>query len=235
MTRFTDAERKRRQIADTLASVFDDNVRFYTNTYKGENTRNLESVALRDIGTQPRVQKDVLLMLPYTSGSDYSGGSVTRSNYEILIERWEGWRNENGDTVAFPAHGGHGSYGVVVNLDAATLEQLEEVNETLQELSDYPVLDEDHMTRLEARWAREEYKAWIEYEFRSALRDKYPRLQDIDLDEDKLEELFWAMFYAADGYFFNETGPNMVPEPGPEELVEKVAAEQFEEFTDLLR
>ena len=234
MTRFTNKERERRHAADELADVFETHLRFYTNDYKAENTRNLTSVSYGDIGTQQGVQKDVFLLVPFASGSDYSCGSVERSNYEVLRERWGDWQNERGDNVTVNVYGGHGSYGLLVNLDAATLAQLQAVNETLQELSQYPVVDENHLSELELEWAEESYESWGRYEFRKALCEKYPRLEDVDLDDELVDRLYWAAFRTVGGHWFNDGGSAMYCDPTPEELVEDTDMTTFVEFWALL-
>lgn len=81
--------------------------------------------------------------LEYTCGSDYSGDTVARSNYETLLK-------ELGDTPGFYAlYGDYSSYGigyVESELDDDGKERLKDI---LDRLSDYPSLDDDRLSAIE--------------------------------------------------------------------------------------
>ncbi len=115
----------------------------------------------------------------YATGSDYSGGSVNESNYQVLGELLDEHHPEDAQPVVWArTSGGHGTYGIVVRY--GDLE--DEVREAIDALEDYPLMDEEHHTELEMKqqddawdnWGRGDFikhVAKLEGKDRSALED----------------------------------------------------------------
>lgn len=133
------------------------------------------------------------VLMPYATGSDYSGSTVERANYLQLID-------EHPD-VCIPVHGGYGTYVVLVALDEWT----PELDDVLRDLEQYPVLSDDQLSHLETELEDEAWEGWIDYEFRSALIDAdYP---DADvLSDDKLYDLFCEGMEASNAEYIHEQG-----------------------------
>lgn len=99
----------------------------------------------------------------YTSGSDYSGDSVTRANFEVMLEK-------------FSAHvvemfGGHGTYGIALPLSPwADADAERAAAEILEGLADYAVIDDDEMCSIEMEWMDAAWEDWARKDFIMALR-----------------------------------------------------------------
>lgn len=124
---------------------------------------HLEPLAAKD-----RIEADDILDLKYMSGSDYSGGSVTRANYESFMEEF----GEVPGVISL--FGSHGSYGVGVRIEAVSPEMIE----VFEKLKNYPVIDEDKVSEVEMEWQDEAWKNWARSDFLRALNDKFPELED---------------------------------------------------------
>ncbi len=108
------------------------------------------------------------IMPEYLSGSDYNGGLVTKSNYQVFLEKY---REVNGvHTVS----GGHGTYAVAVRIDALTPEMVDDI----AGLSDYPLLDEDHLSNLELEQENEAWESYGADDMRHSLAKEYPGTDD---------------------------------------------------------
>lgn len=84
---------------------------------------------------------ELYLSIDLCTGSDYSGGSVTKSNYNCMkkyVENTEG---------VYTVYGGYSTYGIMVKL--STIDQNDEMWNILNELSNYPLLDEENHSELE--------------------------------------------------------------------------------------
>ena len=100
-----------------------------------------------------------ITLFPYASGSDYSGGTVEQSNYQVLSED----AHVAGRSVLIS--GGHGSFGIAY-IGAPT----RRIAAIVASLEAYPVLDESHMSEMETEieakqwedWGRDSFKRTIE-------------------------------------------------------------------------
>lgn len=81
--------------------------------------------------------------LPFTFGSDYSGDTVTRSNYLSLKKEFDK------SPAFFDVYGDYGTYGIAYDPFALSPDDMEKLSEVLLALESYPVWDEDAMTELE--------------------------------------------------------------------------------------
>lgn len=102
----------------------------------------------------------------YATGSDYNGGSVHESNYQVLSELLEEHHPEDSEPVVWArTSGGHGTYGVVVRY--GDLE--DEVREAIDALEDYPLMDEEHHSHLEMEQQDEAWDDWARKDFIKAV------------------------------------------------------------------
>lgn len=132
----------------------------------------------------------------HLSGSDYSGSSLERSNYGVFVEEYA----KTLGTLWFETPGSHGTFGVAIRMDCADVDILE----TLQALSDYPIMDEDHMSNLEMEEQNKQWESSDRYDFvrqlekRSEMELDNVEVDDIDtLAHEAMQGL--ELYYQADG------------------------------------
>lgn len=77
-----------------------------------------------------------------TFGSDYSGDTVTRANYEYLKEKYAG------KPGFLDVYGDYSTYGIAYTGDAS-IEDIESLQEEMDRLESYPCLDDDRVSRIE--------------------------------------------------------------------------------------
>lgn len=169
-----------------------------------------------------RKESDSNVFVPkYLTGSDYSGSLVERSNYEVFMEMF-------GEVPGVHAvYGVHGTYGIAIA--KKTLEENEEIQEQLDRLSDYPILDEDHHSKLEMEAQDKAWDVWGEYEFKQELvKVITPYVQEIldetkneadakeitdryvdDQSDSKIYEVFHNAMEESNTNWENEQGPSM--------------------------
>jgi len=105
----------------------------------------------------------------YASGSDYSGGTVNRSNYEVLQEMLEESHPSGQEPAVWAdAYGGHGTYAILVVYDALD----PEIRAALDALEDYPLLDEEHHSMHETELEDEAWESTYQREFESKLLEE---------------------------------------------------------------
>lgn len=96
------------------------------------------------------------VMLPLSSGSDYSGSTVERSNYLVFLEQFP--------ELLIDVYGGHGTYALLCPLAYSCALQ-----DDLNDLEQYPVLDDDAWSNLEYEIESEAWDDWIRGDFVHAL------------------------------------------------------------------
>jgi len=149
--------------------------------------------------------KDGHYLLPgYLSGSDYSGTLVEKSNYNKWHELFSDGQNEWWTDTP----GGHGTFGILIDLDVVPDDVSEEVADFINGLHDYALADEDLHSNMEMEAQNEAWDNWAKSDFKSALEKKF----DVDLDDvdgEKLFELFREAMDASNTYWENEQGDQM--------------------------
>ena len=119
-------------------------------------------------------REELLASVRYTTGSDYCGSTLERSNYREFLE-------------AFPVDyvketsGGFSTYGIALDVRALLAdetEMAESILETMEALEDYPVINEEGMSILEMELSEEGWKDWARDDFRRELE----KLHNVDLD-----------------------------------------------------
>lgn len=144
--------------------------------------------------------------VPYTWGSDYSGGSVTVSNFRSL------WRDYSEKIPQlYKVYGDYSTYGLVVqrSIFTATDEDSVEFVETMRQLEDsYCLYDEDDNSAVEME---AEQEAWDNC-YRSDYRRELEKLETLEEDsddtvsDDTLWETLRLVMDRENEYWSNETG-----------------------------
>jgi len=123
------------------------------------------------------------------TGSDYSGCSVTRANYCIL----------KGMQDAIDIYGGYNTYSVVFPIKALENEELKKI---IDNLEDYPVINEDELHLVEQETFDIYWESCGEAEFIQEFEERNIDIEGID----NLIPLFYAMLEAANEEVIIEQG-----------------------------
>ncbi len=134
------------------------------------------------IETDWDVDENIYFFVPFTSGSDYSGSTVTLANYRAF-------KDYDVDWVHF-AYGGHSTYAVVINANKlCDSEIFDEIIEILEGLEDYPIIDEDLLYKVEAELIESSWDGWAKADFKIAIEKKFP-LADFNFPDDDIRDFF---------------------------------------------
>jgi hypothetical protein len=82
-------------------------------------------------------------IISYTTGSDYSGDSVTRANYEFLCEEFKGVGG------IYDVYGDYCTFAIAYIPEECTAEILAEIQEIEEKLEVYPVINENFLYEYE--------------------------------------------------------------------------------------
>lgn len=107
--------------------------------------------------------------IPYTVGSDYSGDTVTRANYETLKKDLRKYKG------IYDVFGGYSTYGIAYIPAELSRKGREKIAEIVEALESYPSIDDEAASRLE-------YELIMEA-FDDGRRFELPQGDD-ELDED---------------------------------------------------
>jgi hypothetical protein len=140
----------------------------------------------------------------YLSGSDYSGTLVERSNRD----RWREDFASGEDQWWVEVSGGYGTFAIVVRLDSLP----DEAIEFLEQLSTYPVADDDAHSRLEMEAQNEAWDDWAAQDFVRALEEKFDC--EIDGAAEDLFTVFCELMESTNTYWKNEQGDSMYVDMG---------------------
>lgn len=139
-------------------------------------------------------------LVDLASWSDYSGSTVERSNYRVLLEDYP--------DVCVDVHGGYGTRAVLIPADMPADFRPDDDDETradfwadmigrLAALSDYPCLDDEDVSNLEMELAGEAWDCYISWDLRRALTDAGVSEETLDaLEDDDIREMFYTDTYA---------------------------------------
>lgn len=167
----------------------------------------------------------------YLGYSDYSGSTYTKSNHQLFIEQFgeiEGVQN---------VHGGYGSHDIYIRLDV--LNNNEEIQECLNSLDDYPVMDEDHLFEIEEEAKNESWNSYIRKDFLRGLEKEFNYNLE-KLSNEFIDRLFWKLEEKTNTYWIFEHTDAYFP---LEEMFQKLTREEFlkifketkEEFSNILK
>ncbi len=142
------------------------------------------------------------------SGSDYSGCSVTKANYNVFLDTH---KDQLGVSM-WTLFGGHGTYGIAIDRKNLT----EDMQADLDSLEDYCRLSDDEVCQVEYDAENEAWENYIRSDFESALKKKFVPADEeytggieekIDnASSDTLWELFHDAMEKSNTYFEHETG-----------------------------
>jgi len=105
----------------------------------------------------------------YATGSDYSGGSVTKANHKELSEMLMKAHPEGTPLVWLASHGGHGTYALLVRYF-----QLDpEIREVLDGLEDYPAVSDEAVSEVEHERENEAWEGWGQSDFQKAFLEAW--------------------------------------------------------------
>jgi len=136
------------------------------------------------------------------SGSDYSGGTVNKSNYRSFMKLYK-------DTEGvYGLFGGYNTYSIAIRADVA--ESNEDIKSTLDTLEDYPIIDDDNYNTLETEIECESLKVYISDNKNVICRHLEEYIENIDdiidaIPDEDLEQI------AYDG--INNLNLNWIHEP----------------------
>lgn len=109
----------------------------------------------------------------YMTYSDYSGSTCERSNCAEFLHQF-------GETPGvYEMTGGYGTTGVAILLSAIT----DEMMEIFDALQNYPVVDEDALSKLEMEIEEEDWASWISSDFKRAMKKVLLPQADADKEE----------------------------------------------------
>jgi len=151
------------------------------------------SIPFREI-EERALAGDMLLFVPLCcSGSDYSGGSLVRSNLRALREQFE----DSGFPIV-EISGSHGSQAIAFPLFV----RYSPLNDTLRSLGDYPVVDEGTMSEIEREEEEEVWDTMLRSDFLQALESENGIAVDLsDCEESEIRDLFWSACERTNTYF----------------------------------
>jgi len=149
----------------------------------------------------------------HAGGSDYSGGSLTKANYNELKKMLEEAHSE-GPAVWADAHGGHGTYAILVVWDRLD----ESIQETLNALEDYPAISDEAMSEEENEREQEAWSNWAQRDFEKAFLSSLnaqvqaddPEYEVDDWPDDlDSETLFRLAMDSSNTYWSHESGDSV--------------------------
>lgn len=90
---------------------------------------------------------ELFIMTRAMTGSDYSGTTVELSNYEVFKELYGKLPG------VFDVYGGYSTFGILISvswlINPDNEEKAQEIIDTLNSLSDYPLIDDEHLSNME--------------------------------------------------------------------------------------
>lgn len=151
----------------------------------------------------------------YFGYSDYSGSTYTKSNHELFIKEFgeiDGVKN---------VHGGYGSRDVYIRLDVLNSNQ--DIQDCLNALDDYPVMDEEHLSEVEEEAKQEAWNSYTRKDFLRALQKEFN--YDLDKVSDVfISQLFWKLEEHTNVYWIFEYVDAYFP---LDDMFEKLTREDF--------
>ena len=169
----------------------------------------------------------------YATGSDYSGGSVHESNYQVLAELLLEHHPRDAEPVVWArTSGGHGTYGIVVRY--GDLE--DDVRDAIDALEDYPLMDEEHHSNLEMEQQDAAWENWGRSDFIKAvakLEGKDRDALDAALTPDEWYSVFHAMMESANENWEDQQGAGQYIDTGKlaEELTTFLESGKFPQYS----
>lgn len=155
----------------------------------------MHSFTYNDIQANPFSPSTEWTIIPETQGSDYNGSSVTRSNFEYMRDSF----NASDDLAV--VYGWFFGYGIAYRTASYQDETMDtEIREIIDSLTDYPVVCEDHLSRLEIRWQDEALESWALDDFRRAVESSHG-IDTSDVSDDTMIRVFYVCADEANEYW----------------------------------
>lgn len=127
--------------------------------------------------------------------SDYSGSTYNKSNHELFIK-------EFGDIDGVKdVYGGYSSSDIYIRLDV--LNSNKDIQECLNALEDYPVMDEVHLCEVEEEAKQESWERYTRKDFLRALNKEFNYNLE-KLSEEFIDRLFRNLEEHTDVYWIFE-------------------------------
>jgi hypothetical protein len=127
-------------------------------------------------------------------GSDYSGCSYTRANFEWFREEYR----DHADVAIL--YGEFFGYGIGYNPETAD----DRLREIIDALSDYPLVCEHTVSLVEARWIVDALESWALKDFRKAVERHHGEDLLDDVSEETLARIFDLCAELANEYWQSE-------------------------------
>lgn len=122
--------------------------------------------------------------IDHAGGSDYSGGTVSKANYDSLEAMLEEKHPRGQKPVVWAeAHGGHGTFALLVVWDRLD----RDIQEAIGSLEDYPVLDEHKLSEIETELENDAWRDWVQSDFEKKFLKAWNAELELDPD-DELED-----------------------------------------------
>lgn len=133
-------------------------------------------------------------------GSDYSGGSVTRANFNVFADKFKASKGE----TWWELYGGHGTYAIAIAAHCWNSDMIE----FFERLADYSCADEDELAEVEREAEDEAWENWIASDFAHGLKARFSDHEDAidDVEREDLRKLLSTAMERANEYFEHESG-----------------------------
>lgn len=133
--------------------------------------------------------------IPHTCGSDYSGDSVTLSNFQVLYKRLQRVKG------IYSLIGYYGAHGLAYRPNELTTRGREIIADIVDSLESYPIIDDDHHTALEFFILGSCFKQDYKYGLKEYIDEETG-----DIPPDSLAEFFSIFLHSIGDYSYTETG-----------------------------
>lgn len=141
------------------------------------------------------------LEVPFCGYSDYSGTTVERSNCDCFLEQFK----DNIGNGVWELYGGYGTRGVLISLQFYLSNNSEYVKDIIQNLFQYPCIDDESMSKLEYEI---EVESWNDYIKSDLIREFNNRCiyyeDETEQDDFLLRQKFYDAMERANEYFVHE-------------------------------
>jgi len=162
---------------------------------------------LEALSTDATEEGELYFFLPYASGSDYSGSTVEAANHKEFLESY------GEEAFVWEAHGGFNTYAVVLGLTGlleCADDTFDAILDIIEGLENYPLIDDEALSKLESDNANEAWESWVAEDFRRALEKKFDGVEFEWPADCDLRGFFEKKAEKANEYWFNEGyGPDM--------------------------
>lgn len=132
--------------------------------------------------------------------SDYAGSELDRANARTLAEEFSRFLGHLDNHGAWSESYVYLTVGELPSEDTEEgIEELQRLVQTVESLSDYPVLDDEKVWELEREIEEESWDAWFLSDFASTVADNlgcdtYELEEDFKVSDEQLKEMFYDVY-----------------------------------------